>query len=129
MDIDVEMRGADRWAEPRVAVAVMGAQQDAVDAVAERLLTVVQGNMRTSFRHPTGYYYSRVVNERRGSRDRVVTDNGVIYGPWLEGVGKRNRTTRFKGYANFRRAGQQVEREAPAIAGPAFTAGLERRMR
>lgn len=30
--------------------------------------------------------------------------NSLIYGPWLEGVGSRNATTRFKGYFVFRQA-------------------------
>ena len=33
----------------------------------------------------------------------VITDGGVVYGPWLEGLSSRNVTTRFKGYFAFRR--------------------------
>jgi hypothetical protein len=46
----------------------------------------------------------------------AVTDSGVIYGPWLEGTGSRNRTTRFKGYATFRKAAQELDRRAFRIA-------------
>jgi hypothetical protein len=40
----------------------------------------------------------------------------VIYGPWLEGVGSRNRTTRFKGYFTFRRTAQQLKSRSTAVA-------------
>jgi hypothetical protein len=46
----------------------------------------------------------------------VVQDGGVIYGPWLEGVGSRNRTTRFKGYFTFRRTTAQLNVRATPIA-------------
>ena len=47
--------------------------------------------------------------------DVVVHDRRIIYGPWLEGVGSRNATTRFKGYSSFRRAFQELERQAPRL--------------
>src|SRR5882757_3566885 len=31
-----------------------------------------------------------------------IWDQRMIYGPWLEGTGSRNRTTRFKGYRTYR---------------------------
>ena len=49
------------------------------------------------------------------SSSRVTTDI-VTYGPWLEGTSSRNQTTRFKGYAGFRRAAQQLDSRAEAIA-------------
>jgi hypothetical protein len=46
-----------------------------------------------------------------------VHDDGVIYGPWLEGTGSRNApVTRFPGYGSFRRASQQLDREIGGIA-------------
>ncbi len=126
--VEVELSGVAAWSTDRITAVVAGLQADAVDAVADRLHTVIQGNMRATFRNATGYYYSRVVNERREATDRVVTDNGVIYGPWLEGVGRRNQITRFKGYANFRRGMQQVGRQVPAIAEPVVQASLARRL-
>lgn len=40
----------------------------------------------------------------------IIDDGGIIYGPWLEGVGSRNATTRFKGYFMWRRTAQNMER-------------------
>lgn len=66
-------------------------------------------------RHPTGYYESRVTVHAEGSGVEIDGDN-VIYGPWLEGVGSRNQTTRFKGYFTFRRVAQALEIKAQEIA-------------
>lgn len=63
-------------------------------------------------RHPTGYYQSQVTVNRVTNDTFDITDGGVIYGPWLEGVSRRNQTTRFKGYATFRRVKQRVEKQA-----------------
>ena len=48
-------------------------------------------------RHPTGRFESSV-NVKREGGDSVIHGDNIIYGPWLEGVGERNRTTRFRGY-------------------------------
>ena len=37
-----------------------------------------------------------------GPEEVAVTTENAMYGPWLEGVGSRNETTRFKGYWGFR---------------------------
>jgi hypothetical protein len=68
-----------------------------------------------TFRHPTGFYESHV-EVKRDNGAHVVTDNGVVYGPWLEGTGSRNETTRFKGYANFRRTTEELQGKAVEIA-------------
>lgn len=64
---------------------------------------------------PTGAYRSRITKYANGGQARVH-DNRGIYGPWLEGTGSRNRTTRFKGYRNFRTATQQLNRGARPLA-------------
>jgi hypothetical protein len=92
---------------------------EAVDLVAAAAEEAVNRNLATSIRHPTGYYQSQIQTVHHGL-DRVINDNGVIYGPWLEGVGSRNKTTRFKGYASFRRAQQQIEHAVPALVAPAL---------
>jgi hypothetical protein len=87
-----------------------------------------QANMYGSFQNATGRYQSHVNIAQRGP-DLVVSDgypgSGLLYGPWLEGVGTRNKTTRFKGYFALRRARNSVAQKVPAIAAPvmrAFTA-------
>lgn len=57
----------------------------------------------------TGHYKRSIHGEMASTLHGKVHDSLVIYGPWLEGVGSRNATTRFKGYAMFRNARQKVE--------------------
>lgn len=56
----------------------------------------------------------------------VVTTDLATYGPWLEGVGSRNETTRFKGYQGFRRASQELDGQAQAISEGIITPFVER---
>lgn len=82
--------------------------------MAEEALDHVRGTFHTHFKNPTGYYESQVRIEQ-GPRGPFLTDGGEagpVYGPWLEGVGSRNHTTRFKGYHAFRKAHHHVERIA-----------------
>lgn len=67
-------------------------------------------------RNPTGYYQAHITNDRVTATSWRIHDDMVIYGPWLEGVGSRNKTTRFKGYFTFRLVGQQLKGKAVAIA-------------
>ena len=46
----------------------------------------------------------------------IITDGGVIYGPWLEGTSSRNQSTRFKGYAMFRRTRDWLQGKAKGVA-------------
>lgn len=77
---------------------------------ADWALDQVRSHFHKSFKAPTGYYESHVhVSNVGGSA--VVNDGGTIaYGPWLEGVGSRNNTTRFKGYHSFRKAASALDR-------------------
>jgi hypothetical protein len=88
---------------------------DAVErAGAERAEQLVSERLERVLRNPTGYYQSQI-GVRRDGGDWRVDDNNVIYGPWLEGTGSRNRTTRFKGYATFRHVTQIMERQIQRI--------------
>lgn len=92
---------------------------DIVAAVAKELGDVgretVLAGLKHTLRNPTGAYESRIVNYASAFQSRVH-DQMSVYGPWLAGTGSRNATTRFKGYANWRNATQQLDRMAGAIA-------------
>jgi hypothetical protein len=64
----------------------------------------------------SGYKRSSISDVRRDGSQAVIYDSGVVYGPWIEGVGTRNATTRFKGYAMFRRTGRALDRSAKSRA-------------
>jgi hypothetical protein len=85
------------------------------DVVAQRAVNMVQAQLSNVLQHPTGYYESKIRTDRV-TQGVSVNDDMVIYGPWLEGVGSRNKTTRFKGYATFRLVGQRVNSEAVTLA-------------
>lgn len=87
-----------------------------VQDVAAQGYSDVMHNLEGSIRHPTPYYETQI-NVQGGGRRRVINDRGIIYGPWLEGVGSRNSpVTIFPGYHSFRRARQTLEGQAPALA-------------
>lgn len=77
----------------------------------------VHDRLHQVLRHPTGYYESRVVSTLR-SDGADVTDSRVVYGPWLEGVGSRNQTTRFKGYFTFRLVASELDHAALDVVEP-----------
>ena len=56
--------------------------------------------------NPTGHYRRSIHGDLASSLHGRIHDSNVVYGPWLEGVGSRNDTTRFKGYAIFRNVKQ-----------------------
>ena len=91
--------------------------EDLRDAVAQYGEETALALMRSYFRRPTGFYWSRV-------RTTVITpdlarvhDSSVVYGPWLAGTGSRNfPVTRFKGYPHWRQAQEATRTRAPQIA-------------
>lgn len=85
--------------------------EDSQREVAAQASSEVHRILDARIRKPTPYYETQITTERQAN-DVVVHDRGVIYGPWLEGVGSRNYpVTRFKGYHAFRLATQAVERQ------------------
>lgn len=79
---------------------------------AEMALLSIKRTYHRNFQHPTGYYESnvRVHSTSQGAEVWDGGHAGPVYGPWLEGVGSRNATTRFKGYHAFRKAAEMLER-------------------
>jgi hypothetical protein len=100
----------------RAKRAVREMTQAAVDEAALTLgVNVVQELMRV-VKHPTPYYWTQIDVVQEGPVD-VVTDHGIVYGPWLAGQGSRNfPVTRFRGYRHWQRARQALEREWPRVA-------------
>ncbi len=96
--------------------ATMARINDEVERdVANRTKQLVYEHFDRLFRRQTGYYLSQLHVATQGG-ERVVTDGGVVYGPWLEGVGSRNSpVTRFRGYAAYRRARRLMQRQATQI--------------
>ncbi len=89
--------------------------EDATEAVADQGVTDVKQFLDSVLRNPTGFYQSRLRVEEKTRNRSLVTDSGVVYGPWLAGVSRRNQTSSFKGYAHWRRVTQRLQRDVVKI--------------
>lgn len=89
--------------------AIEVATEKIVAEVAEYAHKQVTANMR-AFQNPTGWYKSNT--QRKKHRDGIrVTDNDLVYGPWLEfGGGK------FDGYQLWGNAHDETERQVERIS-------------
>jgi hypothetical protein len=115
MSIDVTFEGP--LFDGRAARAMQDAADDAREAIAEFAEEHALSLMGANFRNPTGYYESRVETTRVSADTSLVHDNGVVYGPWLEGVGSRNRPRPgFPGYHHWRQTKTLVAARGPMIA-------------
>lgn len=86
---------------------------------------IVRAQLERVLRKETPYYRLQVTSTEYPERT-VINDGGVIYGPWLEGTGSRNKTTRFKGYATFRLMTQVINDRAKSIIQPQVDMLVER---
>jgi hypothetical protein len=99
----------------RAQLQADNACEDITRSVAILGASMVRTELHRVLRQETPYY--RLQNEARPDPPGwMIWDRRVIYGPWLEGIGSRNRTTRFKGYATYRRMTQQIDRRAGVVA-------------
>lgn len=87
------------------------------DALAQEGVNRVKNRLGHVLKNPTGYYERNIQVERR-STFRGVTDSGVPYGGWLEGIDARNMTSRFKGYHTFRIVSESLKQDKESIAQP-----------
>jgi hypothetical protein len=113
MAVTVKVRGP--LFDGRAQAAIKAFLDEAKEAIADRGVNLVGDELAGSLQNPTGFYESRIRTERRAD-DQFVTDSGVVYGPWLEGVSSRNQSTRFKGYRSFRQATQHLNEDAAEVA-------------
>jgi hypothetical protein len=86
----------------------------ASQSVAKEGVNRIQARLGQVLKHPTGHYRSQITTDTRESNS-IITDSGVVYGPWLEGVGSRNQSTKFKGYSTFRKVCQELNNDVESI--------------
>lgn len=88
-------------------------------AVSDSAYQLWLDNLEGSLKNPTGYYQGEI-NVRHEDRQDVVNDQAVIYGWWLEGIGRRNApVTRFEGYQSRDRAVDTLTGQIGDLAAPA----------
>ncbi len=90
---------------------------EASEKVAQAGVNMVKSRLDNVLVNPTGRYQSQIQTDRSVTGP-VVTDGGSVYGPWLEGVSSRNTSSRFKGYATFRKTTAKLEAASSGIADP-----------
>lgn len=81
----------------RAAAALDAGVHHVEREMTDELVAKVREHLVGVLRHNTGRYISTIHTE--GGNE---VHDGTRYGPWLEGVGSRNFTTRFKGYHTFK---------------------------
>ena len=116
MDIDVDTSMSGPVFDGRAKAAVGDFIEEAEHEIAQRGVNILHAELDRVLRNPTGYYESQIRTDRTAG-DSVITDGGVIYGPWLAGTSSRNAPeTRFAGYPHWRLATQRLQAEAADIA-------------
>jgi hypothetical protein len=117
MSDSIEIRMTGPLFDGRAERAIQDFCEAARDDIAEFGEQVALAEMGAVFKHPSGYYESQVKTTVVTPEIARVDDSGVVYGPWLAGVGSRNfPVTRFKGYDHWRKAKQAVQDRGHQIA-------------
>ena len=88
------------------------AMRNAAHGIVQELVTTGEAAVKREL-YPghgvlSGHYKSSIHGEMRTSKFGRITDNGVLYGPFLEGLPQRHIKRRTPGYAMFRMARQQL---------------------
>lgn len=111
---DIDIRVSGPIFDGRAEAALHRLPGEIVDELAAQGYSEWMERLNASIKHPTPYYETQITTSKHGN-SALIHDRGVVYGPWLEGTGSRNRTTRFKGYASRRRAVQALQAKAPGL--------------
>jgi hypothetical protein len=81
---------------------------------ADLAVNMLHGYVMNKTGRGTGHYQSEIQVSNLAYNDLLIHDP-VVYSPWLEGVSRRNESTRFKGYHLWRRTRQRVRARAQEI--------------
>lgn len=114
MIVAINVTTSGPFFDGRADAAAADASEECERSIAILGASMVRTNLNKVLRVQTPFYRLQV-EAQPNPPGWKITDQGVIYGPWLEGTGSRNRTTRFKGYATFRRTVQQINARAATI--------------
>ncbi len=126
VEVDVSLDGP-LFRDIQRNAAVDAFLREAARDVTSQLYSEVMGNLNASIREPTPYYETQITVTRNGDGGGRVHDRDIVYGPWLEGTGSRNRPRPgFPGYASFRRAYQQVKPQVPRLVQAALRRAIAR---
>lgn len=114
MSVSVDKRGP--LFDGRLEKAIADAANTSEKRIATLGASMVRSRLQRVLKTQTPYYRLRVVPQP-SLPDWKITDQGVIYGPWLEGTGSRNfPVTRFRGYHTFRIVSRELQDRATVLA-------------
>ena len=99
----------------RDAAAIARSCRQIEEKTAKFGAAIIRARQDRTFKVQTPYYRLTVAARPDGAHMKI-SDTGCIYGPWLEGIGSRNRTTRFKGYFIWRKSVAEVQRHMHNLA-------------
>ena len=123
VSFDVELKGPIFTnAEGKVKEGMGDILQAAVEAGEKRLDEMLRprpAGVYLAIEGPAGSmgnYRRNVQGKVESNLHALITDGGMVYGPWLEGIGSRNETSRFKGYSSFRKTAQWLQERIGDIA-------------
>lgn len=123
MDIEISFSGP--LFTGQCASVMDDIMEDAQYAVGNAALEGVHRYLNAQIKHPTPYYETQIIQQRRGDAE-IVHDRGIVYGPWLEGTSARNNRSTFKGYASFRKARDEVFAKVPSIVSQVIARNIGR---
>lgn len=100
----------------RAALAAAGYADEIEQVIAEVGVHKARTRMSQHFVAPTGWYESHVRADKMFD-GWEIHDSGIVYGPWLAGIGSRNRPRPgFPGYPHWWQARGDIAEEANQIA-------------
>lgn len=110
MQIGIEVTTTGPIIEGAGPAAVQTAMTETVKAVADAAYKRLMSAFPAGLPERSGNLKGMVSQTVEGPYAQI-DDGGCIYGPWIEGTGSRNATTRFKGYSTYRRNAQEMQDE------------------
>lgn len=101
---------------PGMASVVEHAVQETERQIVAFGVKAVREQLHSGHGVVTGRFRASITGQVSQSRHGIVFARDAVKGPWLEGTARRNQTSRFKGYAMFRRGRERTESESERIA-------------
>lgn len=115
--ITVETRMTGPLFDGRAQAAVDRFVRDGTKVLTQVGYDMVRLKYAARIRQNTGHFLGRITSEVRGSIGEIY-NKYIVYGYWLEGVGSRNATTRFKGYWAYRESYIELDARSAEILQP-----------
>ena len=111
MAVGLSVYASGPLVDGRLEKAIADGLEEGEQTLLQRGWIDVRTTLNLVLQHQTPFYRTQIM-----ITSNRITDNDVIYGPWLEGTGSRNfPSTRFRGYATFRKVAQRLNREAAGV--------------